>query len=172
MVAGGYVTPTVSVEKYFPQPEPEPTGEGSWSAMESMNTPRYGHTATALQNGNTLVAGGNDGGKALDSAELFDFPTEWSFTSNMAAARFYHSASRLSDGRVLVAGGSKDSEGYTVIASAEVYDPAEDAWSATGSMATARKDYTATLLSDGRVLVAGGHDGESSIGSAEVYGPR
>ena len=51
--------------------------------------------------------------------------------------------------------------------SAELYDPATEVWTATGSMATARASHTATLLRNGQVLVAGGQDTDS----AEQYDP-
>ena len=43
----------------------------------------------------------------------------------------------------------------------------------TGSMSTARNSHTATLLPNGRVLVAGGYgpDGTTAISSAELYDP-
>ena len=55
-----------------------------------------------------------------------------------------------------------------VSASAELYDPASESWTATGSLNTARSFHTATLMPNGKVLVAGG----DSIGtSAELYDP-
>jgi hypothetical protein len=69
----------------------------------------------------------------------------------------------------------------SVLASAELYDPKSGAFSSTGSMATARQSQTATLLRDGRVLLAGGADGLTHPGpgnmtavalpSAELYQP-
>ena len=55
--------------------------------------------------------------------------------------------------------------------SAELYDPAVGTWSSTGSMATARYVHSATLLPDGKVLVAGGFGGRQQPLSAELYDP-
>jgi hypothetical protein len=44
------------------------------------------------------------------------------------------------------------------LSSAELYDPASGTWTATGSMATARGEHTATLLTSGEVLTAGDFD--------------
>ena len=57
------------------------------------------------------------------------------------------------------------------LASAELYDPASGTWTATGSLATARVYHTATLLPNGKVLVAGGDDSGSHLASAELYDP-
>jgi len=52
-----------------------------------------------------------------------------------------------------------------------VAQAASNTWTATGSLATPRYLHTATLLSDGRVLVAGGANGPSIYASAELYNP-
>ena len=82
----------------------------------------------------------------------------------------------LSDGRVLAAGGLHDTDMPTTeaLASAELYDPASRTWTPTGAMARGRTGHTMTLLSDGRVLVAGGNSDYHSptLASAELYDPR
>lgn len=52
-----------------------------------------------------------------------------------------------------------------------MYDPETAAFRSGESMATARKYHTATLLSDGRVLIVGGYDGTDYLASAELYRP-
>jgi hypothetical protein len=70
---------------------------------------------------------------------------------------------------VLVAGGDN---GSNSIDSAELYDLAAGSWTRTGSMATAREFHTATLLPNGKVLVAGGSDGfNTASNSVELYDP-
>ncbi len=127
----------------------------------SMTTPRESHTATWLPNGRVLVTGGDDGSSALASAELYDPVTgAWSATGPMTTNRTSHTATLLPSGKVLVTGGIYDVVGDVVptLASAEMYDPVAGTWSATGLMTTNREFHTATLLPDGKVLVAGGTD--------------
>jgi len=74
----------------------------------------------------------------------------------------------LPDDTVLVAGGSGGGD----LNSAEVYDPATGAWTATGNLNRGRYDHTATLLPDDTVLVAGGRsDYISYLNSVEMYDP-
>ena len=74
----------------------------------------------------------------------------------------------LPNGKVLVAGGLNVNG--NILASAELYDPASETWSTTGSLVTGRTFHTATLLPNGKVLVAGGL-GSTGLASAELYDP-
>ncbi len=95
-------------------------------------------------------------------------PPGWSAATGMGSLRYRHTLTPLPDGRVLATGGHN---GTSVVATAELYDPASGTWTPTGSMASARYLHTATLLPDGRVLVTGGHNGASVVATAELYDP-
>ena len=55
----------------------------------------------------------------------------------------------------------------TATAGAEIYDPASDTWSPAGRLSEARSEHTATLLPDGRVVVAGGIRGPNTLSSVD-----
>jgi N-acetylneuraminic acid mutarotase len=133
---------------------------GTWSKTGSLNTPRDGFTATLLQNGEVLVAGGVDNAdESLDTAEVYDpIKGTWRDTGSFGGSRFFHAATRLADGRVLIVGGSGDDFFLTAIGGATVYDPVTGTWSGVGGLYTPRAQSTATLLANGDVLVAGGFD--------------
>jgi len=97
----------------------------------------------------------------------------WTATGSLNTPRVDHTATLLRNGKVLVAGGGDLGGGLPdpTLASAELYDPVTGSWSATGSMVHARHDHTATLLSDGRVLVAGGANPSGLQQSSELYDP-
>ena len=143
-----------------------------WAPTGSLNVARSFHSATLLQDGRVLVAGGRGFG-VLDSAELYDPATgTWSLTGRMSMPRVGHTATLLSDGRVLVAGGDTSEAPATFgrTGTAELYDPSTGLWQPTGSMTAVRSGHSATLLQDGRVLVAGGFN-SNTLGSAELYDP-
>src|SRR5258705_321194 len=76
-------------------------------------------------------------------------------------------AATLDDGRVLVCGGNDDQN--NVLASAEIYNPATNTITPTGSMSQARYFHAAVKLADGRVMVFGGStvvDASSPINAA------
>jgi hypothetical protein len=165
LVAAGFTgmsTPSAAAELYDPSSR-------TWTATGSLNTARFDHTTTLLPNGMVLVAGGF-GGNVLASAELYDPASgTWTATGSLNTARVSHTATSLPNGMVLVAGGYDNSNPrrFIYLASAELYDPASGAWTATGSLNTARYAHTATLLLNGMVLVAGGSGSHGTLASAE-----
>ena len=129
------------------------------------------------------MAGGNVGGNSAQAGSEFYDPATgiWTttFSLSLSTARFSHTATLLPSGDVLAAGGF---DGSGLLASAEIYNRGGSrafrvgigTWTTTGSLATGRYGRTATLLSNGKVLVAGGIGGGYSspfLTSAELYDP-
>jgi N-acetylneuraminic acid mutarotase len=167
--SGSTFNPFASAEIYDPTTR-------SWTATGSMAEAHSLHAATLLPDGRVLVTGGQgwtgDRYQDVASAELYDPATgSWTATGMMLKARFSHTATLLPDGRVLVTGGSAIDNGPPMLASAEVWDPSSGTWTATESMTEARTGHTATLLPDGKVLVAGGLGTGGNLASAELYDP-
>jgi Galactose oxidase, central domain len=92
-------------------------------------------------------------------------------TGSMTVARSQHTATMLPSGKVLITGGLGRTDESGALASAELYDPAAGTFTATGSMSAPRWGHTATLLGNGKVLVAGGSPGVNGLASAEIYDP-
>ena len=98
----------------------------------------------------------------------------WSSAGSPAIERSAPAAVALPDGRALVAGGASTGDGESVpLASAELYDPQTNLWTPAAPMSRPRQGATATVLPDGRVLVAGGtvKAGYWDTASAELYDP-
>ena len=113
---------------------------------------RMQHTATVLQDGRVLVAGGLDNGVVRDTANLYNGST-WSAAATMITGRYGHQAFLLPNGRVLVVGGFNGG----ALVNCELYDPDANVWAPTGSMGYARAFFGGAVLSDGRVVVIGGN---------------
>jgi hypothetical protein len=172
LVAGGVLhdKSLASAELYDPV-------RGTWELTDPMPRPTRGATATLLADGQVLVAGGENSA----AADLYDPRTgTWSPTGAMPATRYTAVAVRLADGRVLVAGGDGPGANgnFSLLATAELYDPTSGTWSSTGSMSTSRSHPAIVALKDGRVLLVGGGTfvGDSMVEtfppSAELYDPR
>jgi len=130
------------------------------------------------------VASSDTGATGLPDAHAIDDATDagrpsLSALPAMAMPRKGHTATSLRDGRVLIVGGrydiydSKATNQNTTktTATAELYDPATESFAPTGALSTARTGHTATLLADGRVLIAAGSTGTAQSATAELYDP-
>ncbi len=161
LIVGGNMTAGPWAEVYDPD-------AGTFAATrEELLVPTGDHTATLLEGGQNggkvLVVGGRQEGTT--AAQLYD-PANgtWALAASMGTPRRGHTATLLKNGKVLVTGGvSVDTSGpswiWTPYASAELYDPASDAWTATTtSLSTPRFFHAAVAFGpDGQVLVTGGY---------------
>ncbi|WP_199520292.1 kelch repeat-containing protein, partial [Kitasatospora sp. MBT63] len=177
LVAGGRIASFAlnSAEIYDPK-------TGLWGFTDSMKQYRMDATATAFHgaftaaiNGRVFVAGGFGGDGStnrnyLNSTEVYDPKTgHWQAAASMTVARANATATVMNtlpqNGGILIAGGDNNDGDLN---SAEMYNPGSDSWSNAGSMNAARSSAaaTATTMSNGKALVAGG-----GVKSAELYDP-
>lgn len=166
-------------------PQPAATVTGHWAPAGTLPVPLvYWHGQyegpVTLLDGRVLAAGG--AGRLLEAladAAVFDQASgTWTGTGGLHASRRTHSLTVLRDGRVLAAGGITGPQAFppSTVASAELYDPGAGTWLPAASMAGARYGHSATLLPDGRVLVAGGNRPRDArtvvtLTTAELFDP-
>ena len=151
---------------------------GQWAFVDTTNAPaRYEAPSVLLPSSpdRIMLIGGFDedtGGPPTSSAEMIDFsettPT-WTATTSMAFPRRDHNAALLPDGTVFAVGGRSNSSGTpNPVFVPEIFDPANETWDQVAPHQIPRRYHsTATLLPDGRVLVAGGDNQPSG----EIYSP-
>lgn len=172
LIAGGFNG------EYLDSAELFDPATGRFTPSGRMREARSGHGALLLPDGRVLVVGGTGKGWSfLDSAELYD-PTTGTFTptGSMIAPRESHTVTLLPDGRALITGGHRGRRAaITIYQSAELYDPGAGTFAPTGAMTVRRHKHDATLLPDGRVLIAGGADERDAAGAyrtTEIYDPH
>ena len=157
---------------------------GTVTMAGELHEARWSATATLLPDGSVLVAGGYDPntGQALSSSEIYTpVRNKWTLGSPMPVARYGHTATLLTasspdslTGRreLLITGGT---DGYNLLASTEVYDPATQVWERVGDLHQGRYDDTATALTDGRLLLTGGDAFTANtwtlLASTEIFDP-
>ena len=137
--------------------------KGTFSPTGSMLTAQSVMSVITLLDGRVLVVGGDAAGSP--TAEIYDPITGAFSATGRMAVQGLDAAVLLHDGRVLVLGGYF--AGAAGNGSADLYDPATNTFGPSGTMTTPRFGQSATVMADGRVLVAGG----AIDASAEVYTP-
>ena len=164
LVAGGYDSIghiSANAELYDP-------ATGTWTATGSLVTARQDHTATLLANGKVLVAGGTNNGCTGKRGTLRPGHRKLDADRQPQCCPLAPYRNIALRWRVLVTGGAFRT---TALSGAEIYDPATGNWTVTGTLNNARSLHTATLLSVGFVLVAGGNSNAGFLASAELYNP-
>ncbi len=146
---------------------------GTFTSIASLGTARRKHAAVPSREGGVMVIGGfGPTGATLSSTEVYDPVADtWTPAASMTASRASHTATVVAGSRILVAGGFTNGGGFLNYAQgAEVFNPFTPGWSATaGAPVALRGGHTATLLPDGRVLLAGGASALALVN--EVYQP-
>jgi hypothetical protein len=150
---------------------------GKFGPTGAMTTAREGQTATLLADGRVLVTGGeefspNSSSRYLSSSEIYDPKTaRFTPTGSLMEPRTDAVDVMLPDGCVMIMGGAISNHGRLIASNtAELFDPATGKFTRTGSMSSSRSDFSATLLKNGRVLVAGGMDADGHLlASAELF---
>jgi hypothetical protein len=159
----GQSTPVPTTDELW-----SPAGGGTFTLTGAMNVPRQVFTLTTLPNGEALAVGGAPDFKSevgWASAELFNPATEkWTMTGAMAAGRLGHTATLLPDCRVLIVGDNP---------TATTYNYLTGTFSLAGSEGAFQRSYqTSTLLANGKVLIAGGQEGNGTpLATASVWDP-
>lgn len=179
LVVGGNIGSglfTARVEIFDPQ-------ANAWTEAQSLPAQRADHTAQLLNDGRVLVAGGQTdaAGLAGGDALLFDPEADtWAATGPMVKPRIWAQSVLLGDGRILVAGGMalEDMPANAFTASAEIYDPATNKWTAAAPMTQPRYSHFLFALPNGEAIVlAGARDweccwtGDSFVRAVESYDP-
>ena len=154
------------------------TSPGVTTASNKITGATSPHVQTGLTAGNSYfyrVASVNASLETL-SEEVFTFvyaggspAGTFAAAGNMTRDRYAGTSTLLADGRVLIVGGV--SSGNAFLALAEVYDPATNIFTNTGSPLNVRAGHTATRLRNGKVLVTGGQLPAGALASAAVYDP-
>jgi hypothetical protein len=139
---------------------------GLWTHVAPMSIARTAHTATLLDDGLVVIAGGTTPAGITAATERYNPAQDaWTKLPAMASARTIHTATRVGGGGVLVAGGLDAST--SVLRSSELFDPATQRWVVNGLLGHGRVGHMAEALAGGAVLVAGGEQQSS----AEIYSP-
>lgn len=136
-------------------------------------------SAVLLRNGNVLFVRKWELGGDTRLAELYDPVSDsWTKAAPMKINGVWGIHTVLSSGRVLltggpITGGNVACDTGASCPNAEVYDPAQDAWTVTGGMSTSRGEHTATLLTNGKDLITGGFvpPNPDMTATAEIYDP-
>ncbi len=162
-----------SAELYDPS-----TSTFSFTA-NNMSTVRWAPSAAPLADGNAIVGAGVSAFPypipEEASFDLFDASTNtFSATGALHIARKSAAAVVLSDGSPLILGGTDDQGGSNgnYEPSGEIYNPTTGAFTVTGGLNALRVAYASALLSDGRVLIAGGGNETTALDTAEVFVPK
>ena len=141
-----------------------------WWKMPPLSTPRCG-CMVATMNNSIFVAGGYQGDRQLDSAEIYHFGDEgqqWEAVGSMTTTRWYGAAVALSRHNLILTIGGRD-DAWNELSTMDAYNIEKDTWMPLENMASPRFGCGAVAISHSKVLVVGGFDGKEWTTSSELY---
>lgn len=152
--------------------------KGVFIPTHNMNKKRYSHTSILLKDGKVLIIGGDSNNSFFAdnsiTAEFYDFKTQKFInmcTLTLKQPQYFDKfkAILLADGKVVILNSSD----------IEIFDPLKNMFYSAGHLRIKRFNYAASLLPDGKILIAGGRTFESNKGGygiassdAEIYDPK
>jgi Kelch motif/Galactose oxidase, central domain len=183
LVTGGMIYDKVSNQRtYFNSAEQYDPATDNWTPAAPMLFSRSSHTALLLANGTILISGDYNNLGAVGMAEIYS-PVNNTWKVGGASESIGNgTATLLLDGKVLLVGGSYSQPSGGILPGVMIYLPNADVfnptgysatqgtWGPTSPLITRRCLHTATALSNGKVLIAGGYNG-TLLSSAELYDP-
>jgi hypothetical protein len=158
------------------------SGSGAWTTVALRNIYRDYGSSVQYDDGKIVLIGGGDPPTA--TAELIDLnqsSPSWRSAGTMTVARRQMNATLLPDGKIFVSGGTSGlgfNDACDAVFGAEMWDPAQEKFTAMASAAERRIYHsTALLLLDGRVLNGGGgqpadtHCADTNHSNIQIYSP-
>ncbi len=145
---------------------------GTWQALPPMSEPRQRTAVIAeASHGGIIVVGGQTATSSTNYAETWSPGlAEWkAFENHLSMSLSSHSGTRLPSGDLVVIGGEPPNSVDTTRVQRWVIGSKQ--WCLAGELSFGRKQHTATLLLDGRVLVVGGTSSGLPERSAELWAP-
>ena len=135
--------------------------DGTFRPVADMSFARYSGAATLLDSGAAVLYG-----PSFDGDEFDPGTGTWVETAHIPSPRYNARLFPLTTGDALLIGGDP-TDARTIR-----YVPATKGWTWGPSLETARRFEQATVLTDGRIFVAGGYGPNGSpLSSAELYDP-
>lgn len=158
-----YIQGTNSVEKFNPN-------NNNWTQLSSSRIGRYRAIVAKLPNDKILLASGNIGNNITNTTEIYDYNLNaWTDGPDMATGREGRpNLAYLNDGKIIITGGKTQSSPATNIA--EIFNPIENNWRAT-QMPYSFDDGSSVKLSNGKIMIIGGYDGQNVISNTALYNP-
>lgn len=175
LITGGYYYRSSEDYSFLSSAEIYDPDTNTFYPTGNMNSRRAYHSAVLLNDGRVFISGGR---YQTTKCEIYD-PNTGTFyliRDKISSPRAGHTNTLLDDGKVLITGGDYydfDNGKYVYLSSSEIFDPVTQTLSDIGNMNSLRSEHTATLLNNGKVLLAGGHSYNNTsytyLSSAEIY---